>query len=572
MTTLCIACTNPFNYGGVSVEQVVPGNGPPGESVTVAILGSFHVGLVTNLDNAQTELGPVTATIGGQPVANATLVSEGRLEGTVSPALALGAHDVTVTLPDGRSGTLPGGYIVGDAPADAGVSDAGSACTVNCTEMIADDPFGDGTSFTYIAGFQGKVYFGPSADGTFAVRTMPDGSGAETVTFTFLGDTTGSTHQNTAGPPYTSIGASGCAANTLACGPDNEDGRGLMLAGVVDGVESLIIGGGRTGGDLDYVYLASDPTPPLSFRYVDLQPALGPQTRGFSALHAFNDQLYLGFPDTGGMQPYLVRLHTAPPAPGLDGVDGTDFLNLHATRLAGFDTGGTSMIDAMTEFNERIYIANSAAWARARVITPVDSPADWLVVTPTDPAYAAKTSVTTNKVVDLEPTDRAVPQMAVFGGRIYVGRNTTDGPQLWMCDPTASGAPMFCNDMDWTLIADNTSGDSQLSQFNNPANTAVTMVTATPTHLFVGFDNAASGVVVFRSNTATPTTAADFDGQAGCSADLHPASCAGLGGNGLGDATNTRIFFATALDFGADSAAYVSTGSGASGVRVYRLR
>ncbi|MEN8162266.1 MAG: hypothetical protein ABFS41_19500, partial [Myxococcota bacterium] len=33
---------------------------------------------------------------------------------------------------------------------------------------------------------------------------------------------------------------------------------------------------------------------------------------------------------------------------------------------------------------------------------------------------------------------KAVPQMAVFRGRLYAARNTTDGPQLWGCDPAVA--------------------------------------------------------------------------------------------------------------------------------------
>ena len=46
-----------------------------------------------------------------------------------------------------------------------------------------------------------------------------------------------------------------------------------------------------------------------------------------------------------------------------------------------------------------------------------------------------------------------------------------------------------CDPGDWSLIAANSSGDTQLSQFNNPNNTHISLLAATQTHLYVGFDN-----------------------------------------------------------------------------------
>jgi hypothetical protein len=167
--------------------------------------------------------------------------------------------------------------------------------------------------------------------------------------------------------------------------------------------------------------------------------------------------------------------------------------------------------------------------------------------------------------------DKAVPQMAAFGGRLYAARNTTGGPQLWSCDPGASGDALECDSDDWSLVAINSVGSAQLSQFNNSNNTSIGALVATDSSLYVAFDNAAEGVVVFRSKVATPLSRADFEGEAGCSADLHPAACDGLFGPGLGDANNTQVFFGTALTFGISSSFYLSVGSGVAGVRIYRF-
>jgi len=462
----------------------------------------------------------------------------------------------------------------GDGDCCVAAGQDASSCPEDCASMILDDPFGDGTAFTYVAALAGQVYFGPSADGATAVRADPDGSSPETVALTFPRDTTGNASNNTAAPPYTSIGSTGCTANTLACGPDNEDGRGFFASGVLAGTEWLVVGGARSAGDLDYVYATSSSGAPLSFRYVDLSELLGPQTRGFSAFHLFGDRVYMGFPDSGGARPYLVALLGAPPAPGLDATAGSDAVNLRADDMPGLRTQNNAIIDSIADFNNRVYVANSGGWVRSTTEAPgpADSaPGDWVSHLPSAAAFGAKTSVATTETADLEPVDKAVPQMAVFGGRLYAARNTEDGPQLWACNPSSSDDPLHCDSDDWGFVAANTVGDTQLSQFDNPANTAISLLVATADHLYIGFDNSVSGAVIFRSTVAVPLSRSDFEGDDNCSAAAHPATCSGLGGNGLGDSTNTRILFGIALTFGSDDSVYVAVGSGADAVRIHRL-
>ncbi len=427
--------------------------------------------------------------------------------------------------------------------------------------LVADDPFGDGTAFSFVAGYAGQIYMGPAADGTGAVRFNGDGSGLELVSFSFAADTTGNATRNASAAPYPSIGRTGCTPDTAECGPDNEDGRGLFASGVVAGTEFLVVGGSRSGGDLDYVYMTSSTATTLAFRYVDLSAEQGPQTRGYSAMHVFANRLYMGFPDTGGERPYMHALINAPPDPGLDGVNNTDFVNLEADNIPGLQTPNNAIVDSFTDFGNRLYLANSGAWIRSNTDTPDEAQgtmaADWEVITPSDAAFSAKTSVSTAKIADIEPADKAVPQMAVFGGRVYAARNTTDGPQLWRCDPETTAPAGDCDAGDWSLIATNSTGDTLLSQFDDPNNAVVSMLVATNSHLYVGFDNAASGIALYRTDT-DPLTSDDFS----------RVGSPGL----LGDTSVTRIFDARAIDVSEQRLLYIVAGSGASGVKVFRIR
>jgi hypothetical protein len=99
------------------------------------------------------------------------------------------------------------------------------------------------------------------------------------------------------------------------------------------------------------------------------------------------------------------------------------------------------------------------------------------------------------------PADKAVPQMTVFSGRLYLARNTTSGPQVWVC------AALACGPLDWTLFAPNATGN--LTLFDDPSLATISLLTASTQHLFVGLD-APAGVALYRSRNDPPTGFAPF--------------------------------------------------------------
>jgi hypothetical protein len=178
-------------------------------------------------------------------------------------------------------------------------------------------------------------------------------------------------------------------------------------------------------------------------------------------------------------------------------------------------------IDFVGEFNGKLYLGNNGGLVRATVEQPLDyesAPSHWVSITPSAPEYRAKQSVTTDKAMDLEPVDRAWSRIVVFNGQVYLGRNTTAGPQLWRCDPGLVSGPAQataedCDAGDWVLIAANGRGDVQLSQFDNPRNTRLTLLAVNGAALYVGFDNAVDGVIVYRTEVDVPASRSDFTGQ-----------------------------------------------------------
>ncbi len=484
-----------------------------------------------------------------------------RLDVVIPRGLVAGVHDVAAIAPDGRELLLPAALTITPDPVE--VPDG--------ITVVDVDPFGDGSAVGFVTGYGDQIYLGPNATGTSAVRMASIGGVPESLSFLFARDLTGSRASNLSTAPYVSIGYPGCDHDTPECGPDNEDLRGLFTAVVFGGTEWLIASAVRADREATYLYLTTDSDPILDFRYVDLKgPMAQGNAYGVSALAGVGDRLYVGL---SGNDAQLIALTTPPSAPGLDATAG-DAVDLRFDRLVGWSTGGAPRnIDAITSVAGLAYVANKNLWVRATVSSPGPvlsscSPplCDWSPITPSAAPYAARSSRETAKVGDLEPADRAVVQIVAFGDRIFVGRNTTAGPQLWSCQPTQAE----CDAGDWGLVAPNSTGDTLLTQFNDPSLTSMAMLAATPSHLYVGFDST-DGLRVFRTTAPDATTRADFAGAAGCSAGSHPATCDGYGGAGFGDPTATRIFDAKAITAAGTTSVWMTIGDGSSPLSLVRL-
>jgi hypothetical protein len=441
-----------------------------------------------------------------------------------------------VQLGDSVTGTESGS----NAPRSASAS---ANLTVVDTLAIASNPLGDGTASASVFGFAGRVYVGPRTNGAGAVRLQPDGSGREALTFSFASD---STDFNQATGPYPSLGYTGCAINTLQCGPDNEDGRGFLGSATVAGVPWLVAGGARSGAKLSHVYASTDAGAAIGFSYVFLKSVIGPSQRNTTLMTDFGNLLILGL---GGKGLMLVALKGMPSPPGEVAVWGATAFDITPYNVPGISTG--TQVDAVRGFGGLLHVFNSGGCARINQQDVTVSPLTWTSCTPSAPAYAAKASVATQKSADLTPADYAFPAVVPYGGRLYAARNTIAGPQLWACAPGADGV---CDPGDWSFIAPNGSGDAQLTQFDDPASSAISLLAASSTHLYVGFDNA-GGVGVFRSALTAPALRSDFER---------------VGPPGLG-LSATRIFDAKALVFAGSQSIYATVGDGASPLKLVRF-
>jgi hypothetical protein len=474
------------------------------------------------------------------------------------------------------------------------VSASSNISTIAEAAPMAANPFTDGTTFASLASFSGQLWAGPSASGGGAVTMNGDGSGAQVVSWQ-LEHPAGANNAAYAGTAAHTIGAKGCLSGTAQCGPDNESGRGLFFSDVVSSTEWLGLVGAHVNTGTDYpryLYLTNPNFQIVAGGYTDLAysdlggSAPTSATNATSAV-AFQNQLYVGFQSSGG--PVLDAVSAMPSLPG----SAASAADMGASIMPGIGGTSTGMIDTMAVFGpstgDTLYLANANGFTRTSTPSPAPCTAgllglgifgscgDWADSTPSAAAYTAKTSITTTKTSDLEPADRAVPAMASFNGRLFAARNTAAGPQLWACTPL-SGTQ--CSPGDWSLVAANSVGDLQLTQFNDTNNAAITLLAATSQHLYVGFNNATRGVVVYRAVTpALPANPAALnlsqfrgrlDGPAVDPACTGPGTaCPGFGGDGLGLGA-TRIFDGKVFNLSAAENLYLAVGTGTSPVRIYR--
>ncbi len=402
------------------------------------------------------------------------------------------------------------------------------------------------------------------------------------------------------------------------CGPDNENGRGLFVNGTISGTPYLFITGGRSAGDNDYLYHTTDTGTTLGFDFVDCSATFDDGdsnaisgNRGTESIVVFNSKVYWMEPGDQWYRPYLVKLNNLDPQ-SEENVDSVWMRIRYMTGIGAHSTTKPNYADrlggTLFEFNDRLYLANSGSvrdvtggdWdcpegedgdrcsnnggivrstnddpARC---TGADTCSNWTDITPTSAKFTYYFSKILPGLADLIPADRPIPSFASYKGNLYMIRNActtnmidrgcdpvgspcsddvecpagNEVPQLWKCVPGVDG---HCDAGDWELVAENAStGKTNMGDGNN---THITLLVANGDYLYVGFDNASTGVEIWRTNESDPENEGHFTQ---------------IGGNGLGDVDMLEIYSAISISIDTDYYLYVSAGKNATPVSVYRQK
>ncbi|MEQ9365074.1 MAG: hypothetical protein RIF32_12555, partial [Leptospirales bacterium] len=511
------------------------------------------------------------------------------------------------------------------APGDRVSFDGCGTDPTNITDgALSGDPFADTSAFGYVQSYANRIYVGPNQLGNAAVRFYPDGSSPQNLTFAIARDTTGARTSGNADlsrdggipvPPYVSFGHAGCSGGNASiatgCGPDNENGRGLLTAGTFGGTEYLFATAARTAGDNDYLYYTADSDSNLNFSYLDASdlfdncggvPISG--NRGTEDLRVFNNRLYWSLPGVGTVRPYLMVITSL--TPEIACATHGDILQFHRMTGVGRESAAAPNLadrvgGVLHDFNNRLYYANSGSVTNSAACdlntaysagvceqtggivrsntaaptrcTGVDVCPTWVDITPTSTKFRQFFTDLIGSTGNITPASQPIPGFETFNNNVYfirnacttsrwnracTGFNCTDDqvcpagqqiPQLWKCVPGGDG---HCDAVDWSLVAEN--GTSGVTNMGVAGNLKITFLKRNGSYLYVGFDNT-SGAQLYRTNVTNPTAATDFSL---------------IGGVGFGSPASIQQFFdGESILQSASNYLFIAAGLGGTPVNIY---
>ncbi|HPV43407.1 MAG TPA: hypothetical protein PKX40_19665 [Spirochaetota bacterium] len=506
----------------------------------------------------------------------------------------------------------------------------GTAITDLDQGPISNDPFGDGTTFGYLASYAGKVYIGPNVNGNAANRMDPDATNPVNVYFSFAQDTgTVDTSSNTATtrdggiavPPYVTIGHTGCTTNNAnlatGCGPDNEDGRGVFNSGYLQSTNYIIIGGARSAANFNYLYYSNSTGTTLNFNYLDLGTITGTATQGLSSFVINGDRIFIGLAKTQGAShtnnsPDFGKINFSTgsaegdctPGSSCDATDGTRGARFFINHMPYFGGGGQYNtnsnpnwawivgVDSLYVFNNKIYAGNgghnatnhNGAVIRSTNSNPtacsaVDTCADWTRITPSDAAWHnsnTRYSIELTKIADLIPADKAVPGFAEFNGNLYMIRNSCNVASSGSDFDTAAHTTAGCTDGTYTnrqpqlwKCVPGGNGDCESGEWSLVAATSgVTNMGVSANHsITMVIKNGSRLYIGYDSASGVQV----WRTKSGVTNPSLASDFEQVGTTGLNDPTNMQqIFSALSINQGSDYNLYICTGKDLTPMSVYR--
>lgn len=468
-----------------------------------------------------------------------------------------------------------------------------------------DDPFGDGSIFSWAFNYDDKVYLGTNDENTGAFRFDPNGYNSTLVSFNF--DFTLSNTADTIGFGWNPL----ATAPSLDLGPDSEYGVVGFTSAIVNpngtGEREILMTGPLKNG-VGYFYFTEDVDTTLDWSYGALSVTGGNNTASVQTMYAYGDHLYAGIASQHGTQAPLISVHNLSLDVDSNIIMGTsNDMSVRSLSFIGKNNGNPAAdadavvgIDCMfyvpstllapTPVN-RVYIANNGGvaaatgepttytdfttfmtqtWMGAQTInngvgTPVYDAGNVTLVLPdaledVDPNYPAGT----DGLGKLSPGQKGIPFLVIFNDRMYMARNlavaqTADnetnrnGAELWKCDSNCT------TNTSWKPIA------SSATFTGGANNKAISLLIVNNDRLYIGFDNSTDGITVFRSNAGVTDINSDEINDDGAS-DFTLQDEAGFGGN------FTSIISSTSISDGTDSYLYLIAGDGIVPFKVFRQK
>ncbi|MDH5720591.1 MAG: hypothetical protein OEZ13_08210 [Spirochaetia bacterium] len=437
------------------------------------------------------------------------------------------------------------------------------------------DPFADGTSFSFAFNYQKRIYLGPNDENSGAFRFEADGSSPIMTIFLAGGSVC-------AGTGTFGFGTSPSVCN-VDLGPNGERGivgfnSGTISAGGED-FEILMVGPLKDG--VGHTYFTNDIDTTLNWTGCAFSATGGANTKSVQTAFALGDSYYAGLSSNQGTQaPILVRQKLINSGGVLTCGAASD---LSVRTLADFGKGGNNLkntpsivgVDSMAyvpagtiNANSHFYMANNGALYAWDISANGDEPnttGTWTKVF----AWSAKDPVNPYTLVlpsleKIRPGEKGVPFIQKWNNALYIARNitsvsggtTSSGAQLWKCTSV-------CNtSAGWFKVADSNSFiDASTGGVNN---ISIGLFQVNKDSLYLGFDNVADGVIIYKSNTAV--TEIDVDNSGNGETDFTIQDKAGLSD----PIAYKYLFSSSSLDKQGKHYIYITVGDSFDAIKVIR--
>ena len=385
------------------------------------------------------------------------------------------------------------------------------------------DPFADGTSFSFAFNYQNRIYLGPNDENSGAFRFEADGNTPIMTTFFASGGTCAST------------GTFGYGPSPATCdtdlGPNGERGivgfnSGIITTGGED-FEILMVGPLKDG--VGHTYFTTDIDTTLDWTGCAFSATGGANTKSVQTAFALGDSYFAGLSSNQGTQaPILVRQRLTNSGGILSCGTASD---LSVRSLADFGKGGNNLkntssivgVDSMAyaeagsiNTNPHFYMANNGSLYAWNITTNGDIPnttGTWTKVF----TWSAKDGANPFTLVlpsleKIRPGEKGVPYIQKWNNALYLVRNltsasggtTSTGGQIWKCTSACNTSGGWTKIVSSANFIDGTTGGTK--------NTSIGLFQINEHYLYIGFDNAADGVMIYKSNEGLTevTSEADF--------------------------------------------------------------
>lgn len=422
---------------------------------------------------------------------------------------------------------------------------SGQAVTHFENGSLFDDPFADGTDFSFAFNYRDRIYLGPNDTNSGSFRFEADAANPITVTYSAIG---------TSCPGGTST--FGYGSNPLTCnvdlGPYGENGIVGFNSGIVNlsgaDYEILMVGPIRQAGAI-YSYFTQDLDTQLNWKSCNYSPTGGGNTKSIQLTYAFGDSYYIGYSSSHQNQaPIMVRWQLSADGNGVISCSTASDAGIRSLAWLGkqgspANPAKAAYTYAVTGIDSAIYVPAAGAPTPANtfyiannggVAYSTGAPGTFTAfLTQTDMGNI--TLVLPDAPAGLEkirPGQRGVPKIVVYKNALYMARNlavaqtqagqvVSNGAELWKCTANCT------TNTSWHKVAASsnfTYNDASGSPQNGSNHNAIGFLHVNGDALYMGFDNTTHGVTIWKATTEIDSNNSG-DGQA----DFTQQGLAGLG-------------------------------------------